>query len=509
MVGENLVLSSRHKSLLVLVPVLALMMWVTAEVASEEFIIPAVVMLAFVTLVFFSVFVQSVRFEAAVLNLLLVGYLIGNRGFADVTFARPFFPGEIGLVIIATAIIFRSVLTRERIDFSGTLARLIVVFCALGAMRLYLDYSTYEIDAIRDAAIVYYAAYFFFGRQIAIRPEALRIMEKCLQVSFLALVPISIAQRLAPDLLQSNGYMTVIFQKDDLLTTFDAIAVFILYTRPNFYRWKWLRTAMIFFFIIYVVNGITRASLLALIIGSIPLLVAGYRKFLWYPVLAFAIGMTALAGLAVTYQGSRTTDVSVVIEKFISMVDVTGTRSYESDYGGLKASNNEFRRTLWQSFFDDTNQVAPLFGRGFGYDFLARYSDVYRFGEYKGTRAAHNYYVSLYGRMGIIGSIVFLGITWQIIVSGLRAARAVRQGWLPLADLGYWCAAWGILVSAVFGVVLEGPVGAIVFWSFLGVGVRTYQTAEEHLSLAEETPEIEAIPSSAPERPRLGYGAPA
>jgi hypothetical protein len=35
--------------------------------------------------------------------------------------------------------------------------------------------------------------------------------------------------------------------------------------------------------------------------------------------------------------------------------------------------------------------------------------------------------------------------------------------------LGLWACVWTILVSACFGVVLEGPMGAVVFWSLLGI----------------------------------------
>ena len=125
-----------------------------------------------------------------------------------------------------------------------------------------------------------------------------------------------------------------------------------------------------------------------------------------------------------------------------------------------------------------------------------------------GLRSAHNYYPTLYGRMGIIGILVFLAITWQVLAGGVRAALAVRAGWLPLEDLSYWCGAWAVLVSAVVGVVLEGPMGAIVFWSFLGIGTRYVQAARaerQHL-LEEEVATVYEAPVLRG-RPRLGHGA--
>ena len=51
--------------------------------------------------------------------------------------------------------------------------------------------------------------------------------------------------------------------------------------------------------------------------------------------------------------------------------------------------------------------------------------------------------MTIYGRMGILGSLAFGAITWQLVAGGLRAARAVRLGLVPLVVLGFWCAAPG------------------------------------------------------------------
>ncbi len=500
--AQTIILDSRIRSLIVLLPALGLAMWVASELSSEEYILPLIFIMAFGALVFFSVFVQVVRVEAAVLNMLLVGYIVGNRGFAELTLAKPFYPGEVALAVISIATLVRYVLSRELPDLSGLLARLIMIYCVLGAVRLFLDYSTYHMDAARDSAMVYYSIFFFLGRELATRPASKAMLEKCLRFSFLALLPIALAQRLFPELFMIN----ILSEKDDILTIFAAVGVFVLYTRPNIYGLRWLRGALIVFYIGYIAIGVTRASLVGLMVGGIVLLVARQWRFLSFFAVAFVFGVTALGGLAFTYGDSSTINPDVMIEKFESMVDVTGSGQYNSDFGNLKAGNNEFRRTLWQSFFDDTNETSPVFGRGFGYDFIARYQDVFHKGEWGNLRSAHNFYITLYGRMGIIGSLVFLLITWQIIAGGIRAGLAVRAGWLPLEDLCYWCAVWGILVAALFGVVLEGPMAATVFWTFLGIGVRTMQAAanERREALAAPDLELDLPPIEEPRR-RIGH----
>jgi O-antigen ligase len=481
MPSNTLLADNRIKSALVLLPALAITVWIAAQIGSEDYLVPALVTAAFGGLVIFNAFTKSIRFESSVVCLLLVGYLVGNRGFAEMTLAPPFYPGEVCLAAISAAILIRFVVTREWIDLSGFLSTCIIAFCVLGAIRLAVDFGFYRMEALRDSAMVYYSVYFFCGRQLAQRADSKSMLEKCLRFSFIAIVPLLLVQRLAPDLLESQGEASIFYQRNDLLTTFAACGVFYMYTRPKLYRWAWLQAVLIFFFIAYIAEGFTRASLLGLCFGSIPILVAGRKKYLFYPGAVLLVGVVVLGTLTFVTGPAGDSETDSIVEKLHSMVDFNGTGTYNSDLGDEKSGNNEFRRTLWQSFIDETNAVSPWFGRGFGYDFLAHYEDSYRRGKWEGLRSAHNYYVTLYGRMGIIGTIVFAAITVQMIVGGLRAARAVAAGWLSLADLSYWCSAWAILVAAAVGVVLEGPVGAIVFWSFLGVGTGTLQVAGKEL----------------------------
>ena len=65
--------------------------------------------------------------------------------------------------------------------------------------------------------------------------------------------------------------------------------------------------------------------------------------------------------------------------------------------------------------------------------------------------------------MGLVGLLPFL----------LLIALCVRKTWRALNTpdspaVGLWIAAWVMFVSACFGVVLEGPMGAVVFWLLLG-----------------------------------------
>lgn len=497
MADSTLFQDNRVKIMIVMLPALALAMWIASAIATDSYTIPYLVVGGIVTAMLFSIFLRTVRVEAAVMCLLLTGYLVGNRGFADLSPFKPLFPGELTMMIIGTCLLMRFALTRELPDLSGWMARTILVYSVLGALRLALDYQVYRVDAIRDAAMVYYSIYFFFGRELEVRTSSRALLEGCLKFAFVALVPIAIVERFAPELifnLTSSGGFNPLFQKDDLLTTFAAAAVFILYTRPRMYRKNWFRVSLILFYLVFVVSGVGRASLAALAFGSVLLFVAGQKRFFVYPALGLMAGLILIASYAAGYGESQDSAPAMFVDKMSSMVDVSGRQNYASQYGEEKAMNNEFRRQLWGSFVEDTNSSSPLFGRGFGYDFVSRFEATFQRGGWEGLRSAHNFFVTIYGRMGILGLFTLLAITAQVIAGGLRAALLVREGRYPLADLGFWCGSWAILISSAVGVVLEGPVGAIVFWTFLGVAVQCSKKTVALLATAAQEQEVEEPP---------------
>ena len=53
---------------------------------------------------------------------------------------------------------------------------------------------------------------------------------------------------------------------------------------------------------------------------------------------------------------------------------------------------------------------------------------------------------------------------------GWQPVRRTGTGWRPAPPWRgeAWCYVWAIFTSACFGVVLEGPMGAVVFWILLG-----------------------------------------
>lgn len=117
----------------------------------------------------------------------------------------------------------------------------------------------------------------------------------------------------------------------------------------------------------------------------------------------------------------------------------------------------------------ETIEGNPWFGLGFGSDLASRFVVEY-FPEQDDefdVRSPHNVVLTLFGRVGLAGAVPFLAIL------GLTAWRIIRSARRRDAATGLWGAAWIVLISACFGVVLEGPMGAVIFWSALGLASAT------------------------------------
>jgi O-antigen ligase len=173
-------------------------------------------------------------------------------------------------------------------------------------------------------------------------------------------------------------------------------------------------------------------------------------------------------------------------DKIGSITDVSGNRHYHGEIGDSAADNNQFRIVWWKTVFDETLRKGPFFGLGFGYDLTSSFMRAYypTGGEDTATtRSPHSVWLTVFGRMGLVGLITFTLITVLMIREAMATARLVARRKVEPFNLAFWTGAIIILGSASFGVVLEGPMGGILFWTFLGLA--SSQLHQYKLSVAE------------------------
>ena len=245
-----------------------------------------------------------------------------------------------------------------------------------------------------------------------------------------------------------------------------------------------------------------RAAMLALLAGVVVMAIGGRWRFAVSLVGAGAVAVVAILFWAQLSGTPWTrTPLHGFSQRVVSVVDFQGRGDYSSAEGAeSKGDNNKFRAVWWKTVVDETVSANPWTGLGYGHDLAEAFLRAYYADsddEFT-ARSPHNLLLSIFARTGAVGlgaflilCVVMCGRTWRAArkereedgnmggspmppdphgrvaratQSHGLAARATQTEWQGEA----WCFVWAIFVSACLGVVLEGPMGAVVFWVLLG-----------------------------------------
>ena len=458
------------------------------QVGEGSWALPTLILIGCALVLAYLLFFPKVQIEAPIVGFLLFGYIVGNRGFAQISLggpSSPLFLGEVGLAICLGLLALRLAVNRERPIPNLQLAWLIFAFLLLGGLRLYLDAvvrvnRAVPITAIRDSATVYYALFFFIAYRLGSRAADRRFLERCVYVGCMALLPVIAVQFFASELFYKLTFrgVPVIFPKGDLLGTFagfSAFYFFLLDVERGGPRMLARALSLIFFACMLAL--MSRAAFVGAGAAALLLLAARQPKFLLYQTGTVVAALMILGLLRISNIYGESGFATKFVEEIESIGDVTGRGRYRSDTGAISSSNNQFRLVWWRSIFNDTMDRGPVFGLGFGADLAKEFIRNYyggRVGDFT-VRSPHSIWFTVLGRMGIVGVIVFGVISVLIFRHAWMAARAVAARKAAPASLIHWCAVVNLLGSASFGVVLEGPMGGILFWSLLGLAAS--QTA--------------------------------
>jgi hypothetical protein len=478
-------MSAVAKSLIIATCGLVFAVFIGTQLGQGSWMLPGSIGLAGLLIGLYGLFFKAIRLEALILGFLVFGYIVGNRGFAQLTLTQssPIYFGEAGMIACLALLGARAALKREPLIPRTPLSKAILVFLLLGAARLgadlFLNLSPApSIVTIRDSATVYYALFFFIAYRVGLDPVGRRLMERCVLIGCIALLPVFLIQFfIAPDLFNRitfRGY-PLIAHKGDLTTTYLAFSSFYFFLRPaRGVRLFFLRGLSVIFFV-GMLMLMARAALIGWGCAAFLLLLARRLQFL---AIQACIALFALIILGALHLGEQSAVYTRLADKVESITDISGSHSYRGEVGDYSADNNQFRVVWWRNVFDETLRKGPIFGLGFGYDLAAGFLRNY----YANTianwdaRSPHSIWVTVLGRMGFLGLLSFAIIVLWIVRNAVAAAREVARGRESTNTLAFWSGAIIILGSASFGVVLEGPMGGILFWSFLGLAAS--QTAK-------------------------------
>jgi hypothetical protein len=438
--------------------------------------------------------------DAWLLAFVFAGYVVGNRGFAQLQPANmiPLLPAEAVLLVTAPALIARMALRQSFGVRRDALNYSILAWMVLATIRLPLDFNRFGVIAVRDYAMIYYAAFFFVAQALGDHVPSSLLLRKSFTAAFVVLMPVVVSTLVAPDFLVENltwRGIPIIYHKSDLIATSLAAGFFWLWTRwDKTHHRIWLPASAAS---LLLIGGMVspRAGMFAVAVTTILWVLTGRWR-----IAAFQAGVVAaaclisLASLSFTGRSLNTSAPYSMYEHAISIFDPRGTGTYINGESGDLGGNNQFRLIWWRDVAEDTLAANPMFGLGFGSDLSTRFLADYDLlsDETFATRSPHSMIVTVLGRMGILGILAWIAASASMAAMAWRLLKRGEPDGMGLASV-----ALVVWLSSCFGVVLEGPMGAVIFWVALGLANSSLRRGlDATLPLTGATPE-----GSARERP--------
>jgi len=467
------------RALVIVVPGLLVAIYLASQIGNGDIPVAVYFLIGVAVLLVLKFSTKYVRLEGLILGILLFGYIVGQSGFGHFSLSprKGIYLGEIGLIVCFVAMASRIAFTREKIIPKQPLAWAIFALIAIGTFRFIYDvrHSNNQIEVVRDFATIYYAVFFFVAFNICRHAGSRLFVQRTITAALICAIFVSSVLSVVPSL---GLYFLVherpfIEPRADLTGSFMGFATILFYlngqTRGQSVRW----TLLSFAAFIALLLPLSRATFLGFAAALIILMFSGHGKFLLRVAIFCVVGIMVLTPLVLAVKKTgEETYATLLRDKILAIVEPFGSkRTFASTVGDDAAGNNEFRLAWWTSVIDETSDKSPLVGLGFGYDLAKRFLVSYNaLNPYEfDTRSPHSILLTIYGRMGIVGILSFFLVIFCIAKSALRCAAAIRNRKTSSLDIALWCGVVAILVTSCFGVMLEGPMAAIVFWTLLGM----------------------------------------
>ncbi len=470
--GWMQVVHAHLRQTLILAAASVLAIWMGFSVADGNYMLPGLALALTVA----AVLARLLKLPADVvlLGLAVFGYIVGNRGFAQLmpSPTLPILPAE---GVLALALGWRLLLCalERRLPFRGdALDWAVLAWVVVGGIRFLFDFPVHGFLALRDFAMVYYALFYFVVRHMVCEPRARTYLIRCF-IAGLLMLPVMFGLTHAfPEFFNSQLTLRgipVFFYKPDLVYTIMGVGSVLLFFEGRNRAWMQVAAVLLG---LGVAAGDNRASLLGLVVVMTGLMLVRHWR---YPLMQGG----ALAGvLAVVVAGATLGEhaglqqrLHGTYDRLRSVFDPQGAQVYESEESYFKGDNNLFRTVWWQAVIGEALEGNPVFGLGFGYNLASSFVMQYypeSFDDFT-ARSPHNIFLTIFGRMGLVGLATWV---WLCLVMARRTWCSLRSDDAKAA-WGRWSSLWVLLTSATFGVVLEGPMGAVIFWCLLGLAAGT------------------------------------
>ncbi len=383
----------------------------------------------------------------------------------------PLYWGEatmgVGLLFIAPWI--------RRTDFlreTRVLTVAILIFLGMGGVWLVFSFPVWGMDAARDSAICYYALFYFVGLGLAAREGMADRAWFLLRIFWIVSLFWNTANMLSHEALSQSG---PIIPGRGVHLFFNSVHE----GGQNLALGAW---------VILCTTTLSRRPRLRLALGLVAFL--GLAAFTASQGRGMRIGMAAGVGgamlLSLSPHGmphfnTRLWKVTMVGLPLAAMVLIMFPERalklahFDRFAQAERAEGTAgWRLVWWENIYDKVIHTDPAFGLGFGESLHVYQPLLADLDEEFMVRSPHNFNVTIFARLGIVGLLVwgtifFLGTgtlfrrIWRGSIRGQPYSPERRD------ELTFWLVMLvATVVNSSFGVLMEGPVLGIWFWFALG-----------------------------------------
>jgi hypothetical protein len=423
---------------------------------------------------------------------LLTGYAFFGRGFAYIGYP-PLFIGEI---VLAMGLLLVVPSGGVEASLRSPVSRLIVALMTWGAICTVPFISTYQLDALRDAAIWGYGSFALLVATCLIRSPLIYSIPRFYAglLPFLLLwSPVAAwmdmsASHLIPS-TPGTDVPLVSYKAGDAAVHLAGAGAFLLLGLHRVSRtstairrgWIW---AIVWLSGLGFAASVSRGGMLAVVCAlSILFLFRGVSVRTWIRAVAIAL---AAAVLVLAFEARidsgarREVSPSQIAMNLLSTVGSDGV----GDLQGTKVW-----RLRWWSDIIEYTVFGEHFWRGKGFGINLAFDDGYASLERNRSRplrSPHNAHATMLARAGVPGLALWGALQACFAYCLVRAyRRAQRSGHVWWAKINLWilCYWSAFIVNGAFDVFLESPQGGILFWSLIGFGIAALET-QRRLALA-------------------------
>jgi hypothetical protein len=428
--------------------------------------------------------------------LIIAGYIVLNRGWSYLGIrlgGLPLFVGEIAILLGVLSILGK--LSDRPKPVRRTIGLLLVPYGLLGCIHMVGDVADSGLEAIRNFSVVYSIALIPCGYYMALNLQRARRVMQIIGAAFLIQMAYTLLYPWRTTTSQwsyqfSEGVPFIGNHASCYLFVIGGI-LFSFLVAPRLFGWRRLRTGA--FVLVGVVVMMMIQSRAGFVAGFGCILVLGFlgRRHFGRALLSITVLLGLLFGImsAVGFQlkGDRA---SVSVESLNAIIRSSFSDSLEGEIASSKgrgeidraavrgmAGSRDLRLMWWRRIINENlaSTQRTWVGRGFSGTLVT--DDL---GTGFMVRHPHNVYITIFARLGIVGSLCFIGYLLMLFGQWVWAAKRSGSEREEHRDVMLFFALLllATICTGMFSPVFESPHFAVPLFFLFGFATGLYEMAK-------------------------------